>query len=128
MVYLSLAQVLALHKLSLQRFGGVEGIRDKALFESAVMRPMQSVMGQDAYPDVFSKTAALLESLVLNHPFLDGNKRTAFIASIVMLEVNGWKFCAEEMDAADFVLAVAAGKIKGVEKIAAWLKSNTKSK
>lgn len=64
-------------------------LRDFGLLESAVMRPQQSIFGEDAYPDVVSKAAALFHSRLRNHPFLDGNKRTAVIALVMFLEMNG---------------------------------------
>lgn len=81
-------------------------LADFGLVESAVLRPQQSVMGQDAYPDIHSKAAALFHSLVNNHAFVDGNKRTAVLAVIVFYNLNGWDLRAEQGDLVDFALAV----------------------
>jgi death-on-curing protein len=126
MKYLSVEQIMALHRLSLQKYGGAEGVRDFNLLKSAAVRPLVTVMGQDAYPDLFLKAAALLESLSKNHPFLDGNKRTAFISAVIFLEVNGYQFDANQEEAADFVLQIAASSKKETEVIAAWLKKHSK--
>ncbi len=117
---------MVLHRLSLQKYGGAEGVRDFNLLKSAAVRPLVTVMGQDAYPDLFLKAAALLESLSKNHPFLDGNKRTAFISAVVFLEVNGYQLNADQEEAADFVLQIAASSKKETEVIAAWLKKHSK--
>ncbi len=126
MKYLSVEQIMVLHRLSLQKYGGAEGVRDFNLLKSAAVRPLVTVMGQDAYPDLFLKAAALLESLSKNHPFLDGNKRTAFISAVVFLEVNGYQLNADQEEAADFVLQIAASSKKETEVIAAWLKKHSK--
>lgn len=125
MKYLSVEQIMALHRLSLQKYGGAEGVRDFNLLKSAAVRPLVTVMGQDAYPDLFLKAAALLESLSKNHPFLDGNKRAAFISAVVFLEVNGYQLNADQEEAADFVLQIAASSKKETEVIAAWLKKHS---
>ena len=84
-VYLSLEQVLGLHRIQLQRFGGAAGLRDRGLLESALARPQMTFGGEDLYPDIPAKAAALLHSLVANHPFVDGNKRVGAHAGILLL-------------------------------------------
>ena len=71
--------VLRLHTLSIAQFGGSHGTRDEGLLESAIARPYQTFGGNDLYPTVFEKAAAIAESIVINHPFVDGNKRTGFL-------------------------------------------------
>ncbi len=126
MKYLSPEQIIALHRLALEKYGGSEGVRDLHLLKSAAIRPLVTTMGQDAYPNLFLKAAVLLESLIKNHPFLDGNKRTAFISAVVFLEVNGYRFNIDQEEAADFVLKIAASSKKETEVIAVWLKKYSK--
>ena len=71
-----LEDILNLHQFSIQKYGGSDGLRDSGLLESAIARPFQSFGGEDLYPSIFEKAAALGESLIINHPFIDGNKRT----------------------------------------------------
>ena len=73
--YLSLEQVLDLHRVQIRRFGGATGLRDRGALEAALGRPQMTFGGEDLYPDVAAKAAALMHSLVMNHPFVDGNKR-----------------------------------------------------
>jgi death-on-curing protein len=101
--------------------GGPIEVRDIGLLESAVHRPRASVLGQDAYPDLFSKAAALLHSLARNHPLVDGNKRLAWLATYVLLAKNGVELDPEDDAADDFVIAVAAGEVDDVGEIAAVL-------
>jgi death-on-curing protein len=77
-----LEDILNLHQFSIQKYGGSDGLRDSGLLESAIARPFQSFGGEDLYPSIFEKAAALGESLIINHPFIDGNKRTGTVAMI----------------------------------------------
>jgi death-on-curing protein len=106
--------------------GGQSALRDRALLESAVARPASSAFGEDAYPTVLDKAAALLHSLVLNHPFVDGNKRTATVAMIYFLERNGLRVTWEPAETLDFILEVAQGQ-RDVPAITAWLAGNTEA-
>ena len=87
--YLTTADILALHAILLKRYGGADGIRDPGALEAAVFRPQSSY-----YTDVAQEACALLESLLINHPFVDGNKRTAFAACDVFLRINGLRIAA----------------------------------
>jgi death-on-curing protein len=89
--FLTLEEVLAIHERLVERFGGLPGVRDAGLLESALFRPQTGY-----YEDLPAMAAALFESLIMNHPFLDGNKRVAFFATDVFLRLNGWKL---EVDA-----------------------------
>ncbi|MGW9213979.1 type II toxin-antitoxin system death-on-curing family toxin [Embleya sp. NPDC055664] len=103
---------------------GNPGIRDVALIESGVARPGSSAFGVDAYPDPWSKAAALLHSIVANHPFLDGNKRTGLVAAVVFLEYNGIDVHPLDEDALfDLIVAVADGSMGDVGEIAAALRA-----
>jgi len=103
--------------------GGPVEVRDVGLLESAVHRPRASVLGQDAYPDLFAKAAALLHSLAGNHPLADGNKRLAWLATYVFLAKNGIVLDPDDDAAYEFVIAVADGSIDDVGEIAAVLAS-----
>ena len=84
--WLSVADVLGLHKVLVQRYGGAPGVRDPGALESALFRPQTGY-----YTDIVAEAAAMLESLAINHPFVDGNKRVAFAAMDVFLRINGWR-------------------------------------
>ena len=102
--------------------GAVEGAvpRDVGLIESAVARPMTSVFGSDAYPDLHTKAGALLHSLARNHPFIDGNKRVAWLATGAFYFANGWLLDAPDDAAYDLVIGVATGD-RDVPEIAVTL-------
>lgn len=91
-----LKDILNLHKLSIEEYGGSDGLRDTDLLESAIARPFQTFNGKDLYPSIFEKAAALGESIIINHPFIDGNKRTGTIAMIALLQENGLHFATNE--------------------------------
>ncbi len=115
--------VLALQERLLAEFGGLSGLRDEGLLDSALARPQQLF----AYgkPSLFDMAAAYAFGLVRNHPFLDGNKRIGFTAAIVFLELNGYRFTASEADATIKTLALAAREV-GEAGYAAWLKANSR--
>ncbi|MCX6854171.1 MAG: type II toxin-antitoxin system death-on-curing family toxin [Verrucomicrobia bacterium] len=114
--------VLGLHEQSLSEYGGASGIRDEGLLDSALGKPTNLY----AYgsPNHFDLAASYAYGLVKNHPFLDGNKRTAFVTSILFLHLNGWHFTADEADAAIRTLALAAGEMSE-SAFAAWLETNS---
>jgi death-on-curing protein len=99
---------------------GKQRVRDMSLLEAALLRPTTSAFGEDAYPTPQEKAAALLHSLARNHPFADGNKRTATIAVIFMLQVNGLCVAWKPEDALAHIIAIAEGKLS-VQDFAAWL-------
>ena len=103
---------------------GSDMLADFGLVESAVLRPQQSVGGQDAYPGLHSKAAALFHSLANNHPFVDGNKRTAVLALIVFYNLNGWQVRVEQGQLVDFSVGVVVNHV-GVPDIASQLASWT---
>jgi death on curing protein len=120
-----LEDILLLHKLSIDSFGGSHAIRDSGLLESAIARPFQSFDGQDLYPSVFEKAAALAESLIVNHPFVDGNKRTGTVAMIAFLQENNLQMTIDQEGLYNFIVSISTGEIK-FEEIVQWLKANTK--
>lgn len=98
---------------------GKRQVRDIQLLEAAVLRPAASAFGADAYPTLREKTAALLHSIARNHPFADGNKRTATVGAIFMLAVNGERVIWQPADALEMIIQVAEGG-KTVPVLAAW--------
>jgi death on curing protein len=115
--------VLAIHEQLLAGFGGLAGVRDESLLDSALNRPQQSF--HYAKPALFGLAAAYAHGLVRNHPFLDGNKRIGFVTAVVFLEINGYKFEANEVDATVKTLALAARDLSEA-KYAAWLRANSR--
>lgn len=122
---ITLQEVLRLHDLSISFFGGSHGIRDNNLLESAIGRISQTFGGEELYPINYHKAAALIESIVKNHPFVDGNKRTGFLAAQIFLKKNKILLTASENEAYDFVIDIASSKID-FDDIVVWLKNNTK--
>ncbi len=102
--------------------GGPIEVRDLGLLDAAVNRPRASVLGQDAYPDMFTKAAALLHSLVRNHPLVDGNKRLAWLATYVFCAKNGIALDPTDDEAYGLVMALAAGELDDLEVVAAALR------
>ena len=119
-----LEDVLKLHEASLNDFGGANGIRDVGVLESAIARPFQTFGGEDLYPTFFEKTAAIGESLIINHPFIDGNKRTRALAIIALLAEYNYMCTATEDSFYDFIISISTGEIR-FEEIVEWLKVNT---
>jgi len=100
-------------------------LRDAGLLESAAARPRSTVFGDEAYPSIHDKAAALLHSLARNHPLIDGNKRLALAATIAFYGLNGFRLTLSNDEAYDLVMAVAAGHLDDVEPIADRLRSGT---
>lgn len=105
--------------------GGQFLVRDHGLLASAVARPQATAFGEDAYPMLHLKAAALLHSLACNHPLLDGNKRLAWLATYVFLDLNGHRVVASQDDVVELVLAVADGTLREVSHIAKSLATST---
>jgi death-on-curing protein len=113
---------LALHDRLLALDGGPAGVHDAGLLQSALARPRQ-LESYVAGSDIIDMAAAYLADIVRNDPFVDGNKRTGFLASVLFLEINGYVFTATEESAAQAVLGLAAGRINEA-KIAVWIREN----
>ena len=122
--YLTTEDLLAIADAAM---GGQALIRDVGLIDSAAHRPMATAFGQDAYADLHAKAAALLHSVLRNHPLVDGNKRLAWVTCRTFLAINDADFAPDEDAAVEFVLKVAAGDINDLAQIAATLKSWTAS-
>jgi len=124
MIYLTPEQILFIHARLISITGGSHGVRDIGLLASAVYRPQVTFDGQELYQDLFIKVAALMESLINNHPFIDGNKRTGLTAAGLFLIVNGRKLIASAEDAELISLRIANSEI-GIQDLADWFRQNT---
>lgn len=122
--YLSIEQVLAIHDQMVKRFGGSFGIRDLGLIDSAVARPQASFGGQDLYTNIFDKAAALLQSLLKNPPFVDGNKRTALTSAGLFMKKNGWELINAHKEEVKFAIKVDNSNLS-LEQISKWLKEHS---
>jgi death-on-curing protein len=116
--WVGLRAALAIHDLQIVEHGGAEGLRDMALLESALARPHQLLAF--GAPDIATLAACYAGGILRNHPFVDGNKRTAWMLAVTFLDLNGYDVEAEMTDALQAVLAVAAGTLTE-EAFAAWL-------
>jgi death on curing protein len=125
-VYLTAEKILFVHYRLLHETGGEPGVRDLGLLESAVARPQATFDRQELYPDIFEKAAALMESLINNHPFVDGNKRTGIACAVLLQKQNGISFSAKNTELEKFTLRVASSKV-GRSEIAKWLKKHSYS-
>ena len=122
--YLTLIEVLELHRKILEQSGGALGIRDMGLLKSAIAQPRMTFDGEDLYPSLLEKAAALGFSIILNHPFIDGNKRTGHAATETFLVLNGVEINASVDEQERMVLAIASGEL-GREAFVEWLQRNT---
>lgn len=122
---IEISEVEKIHDILIERFGGAKGIRDKGILESAIGRPYQTFDGKDLYPDTVDKAAAIFESIVSNHPFVDGNKRTAYVLMRLILKRNQLDIEVDQDVKYDFVTTAAKGELK-FDKIKAWIRNNLK--
>jgi death on curing protein len=124
-IFLTEEQVLFIHFRLLSETGGEHGLRDLGLLQSAVARPRQTFDNEELHQNIFEKAAALMESLVNNHPFIDGNKRTGIACTVLFLRQNGVPFSAGNSELEKFTLRVASSKINR-SQIAEWLKKHSR--
>ena len=115
-IYLTVAEVLTIHKQQIDQYGGIDGIRESGLLESAVFRPQTGY-----YNSVAEESAALMESLANNHPFLDGNKRVAFAAAHTFLLVNGFDLAVDPISAFEFVMRSISSAEFRFAQILKWI-------
>jgi death on curing protein len=120
----SLEGLVWMHTVAVGEFGGSNGIRNRGLLESALAHPLPSSGGKNLYDTPFKRVAALAESLVLNHGFVDGNKRTAMYAMAAWLEREGYVIEAERGALRDLALSIASHELS-MERIAAWLEQRS---
>ncbi len=117
--FLSVEEAIAIHEQLIERFGGNPGIRDKGLLESALFRPQTGY-----YRDIAELAAALFESLILNHAFVDGNKRAAFFITDVFLRMNGWKLSVESDAAHTFIVGSLERREVSFDKLLPWTRES----
>ena len=117
--YLSVDEVLAIQQELISRFGGPTGVRDMGLLESALHRPQSGYYG-----DVVEMAAAMFESLLMNHPFVDGNKRVAFFATDVFLRLNGWRLQVDSREAYAFLIGLLEAGTADFAHLEPWIRRN----
>ena len=117
--FLSVDEAIAIHERLIERFGGTPGIRDTGLLESALFRPQTGY-----YQDIAELAAALFESLMLNHAFVDGNKRAAFFATDTFLRLNGWKLVVEAHAAHAFIVGSLERNECRYDKLLPWIRQS----
>ena len=122
-IFLTLAEVNEIHVYQLEHFGGSSGVRDINLLKSAIGMPEMSFGGVMLHKDIYEMAAAYLFHIAENHPFIDGNKRTGAMTSVVFLDINGIDFNSSDEDFTKMVLAVASGKMQKGE-IAEFFRSH----
>ncbi len=127
MIYLTPEQILFIHSRLVAETGGGHDLRDLGMLLSALGRPQAMFEKRQLYPDVFSKAAALMDSLIRNHPFMDANKRTAIASTAMFLQLNGYRLTAANDDLAQFTLACAQS-LRSLDEISSWLKDHSESK
>ncbi len=123
MRYLKLSEILYLHRIIIEKSGGIEGIRNLGGLESAIALPKQSFGGTDFYPSLIEKAAVLCFSIIANHPFIDGNKRAGHAAMETFLVLNGTEIAASADEQEQVILALASGKMSR-ETFVHWLRNN----
>jgi death on curing protein len=123
---ISIKEVEEIHKTLIKLFGGANGVRDSSSLESSLSRPFQTFNGKELHQSVINKAAALIESIVINHPFVDGNKRTGYVVMRSFLMGNGLDIKATQNEKYDFVINIASGNIR-LEEIIEWLKIHTEN-
>jgi death on curing protein len=117
--YLTVVEVLAMHADQIERYGGTHGVRDPGLLEAALFRPQTGY-----YADLIEEAAALWESMSQNHPFIDGNKRTAFAATYTFLGINGVRLTADAQETYDFVAGLYEKNQFNFEQLVPWLREH----
>lgn len=120
MIILSKEQVLMLHEQLIAATGGINGVRDEGLLDSALANPFQSFGGEELYPSIQAKAAQLCYGLVKNHSMIDGNKRIGAHVMLVFLALNGYELSYEQEELVDIILCLAAGEMS-VENLLQWI-------
>ncbi|MBF0493253.1 MAG: type II toxin-antitoxin system death-on-curing family toxin [Deltaproteobacteria bacterium] len=126
-LYLELKHIMAMHRVLLEKYGGLEGVRDQGLLESALAQPSQNVFGEDLFPDLYSKAAAYAFYLSENQPFVDGNKRIATAAALTFLRLNGYEIKASEKQVYEVIMQLANRQMMR-DQLSTWFKKHSKKK
>lgn len=124
MVYLTLEQIIQLHSLVLVKDGGADGMRNLGQLEAAVSTQYQTAFGKELYATACDKAAALVRGIICDHPFIDGNKRTAMLAGLTLLEMNEYNFIARQGELEDFAVHIAVSH-PNVSVITNWLEQHS---
>ena len=124
---IELRDVLNIHNILIDKFGGSKGVRDQGSLESAINRPFATFDNQDLYPTPSDKAAAILESILINHPFVDGNKRTAYVLMRLILLDNSLDVVADQEDKYKMVISASTGDMRFAD-IKNWIESRLKKK
>lgn len=124
--FLTVEQILFLHARLIVETGGRHGVRDVGLLASATMRPQATFDGEYLYPDLFTKAAALMHSIIRNHPFMDGNKRTGIAAAGIFLRLNNHRLTATNQELETFTFHVTVSR-PDISEISFWLESHSTS-
>ena len=122
---ITIEQAIEIHSVLVERFGGSIGIRNRDLLESALSRPYQTFDKKELYKSPIEKAAALIESIIINHPFIDGNKRFGYVAMRLILLEEGLDIDTVENEKYNFVMAIAKGELK-FAGICKWINNNLK--
>jgi death on curing protein len=125
MKFLTVKEIIYINQRVIEGAGGSIGVRDVGLIDSAANRPRASFGGEDLYPTLFLKAGALFHSLIFNHAFLDGNKRTGVASATLFLKKNGFQLKVENEEMENFTMKIVEDKLD-VEQIAQWLEKNSK--
>lgn len=116
-------EVLKIHSILIERFGGTTGVRDMELLDSALNRPYQTFDGKELYPTPIAKAAAILESIFKNHPFTDGNKRTGYVLARLLLMESNLEIHTDQEQKYKFVISISTGKLN-FDEIEKWLEQH----
>ena len=119
-------EVIFIHNDLIEKFGGVKGIRDIKLLESALSRPFHTFDKKEVYPSPIEKAAALIESILINHPFIDGNKRVGYVLMRLILMEHNLDIESSQEEKYNFVISIAEGKLR-FEEISIWIKDRIKN-
>lgn len=127
MTILSLEQLLELHALVVKTTGGSAGLRDLGRLEAAIAAQTQNVFGEELYPGNIDKAAAMIRGIIADHPFVDGNKRTAMLAGLTILRINNVPFVASPGEIEDFAVKITTEKLD-IPAIVSWLNERTEAR
>ncbi|OGG79678.1 hypothetical protein A3A39_01760 [Candidatus Kaiserbacteria bacterium RIFCSPLOWO2_01_FULL_54_13] len=125
MRYLSAAQILLIHSILIDEYGGSHGVRDMHALESLERLPAQTAFGKQLYKTIFLKAALYARNVITGHPFIDGNKRAGITAALVFLENNGYRITSREGEVGRYAIRIARTE-PSLGKIAAWLKKHSR--
>ncbi len=121
---IKIEDVIEIHKILIERFGGTSGIRDINLLKSAIERPYSGFGNIEFYPSSFEKAGAIIESIIKNHPFIDGNKRVGYVLMRLLLMQKNYDIKATQDEKFNFVINIANGKMD-IESIIYWIKNKS---